>query len=426
MEHVSPVHMLSLPLPLRSTPQLKSFVSLAYTRPSPDKGTSSPTTKVVHSTTSPAALDLSKRSPSTRTTAPISEAQRSNWSPNVFSSYSQANVGQQDINYSGNYSHSISESEPLDLRIRKDPKESLAPRFSAFSSQTQTRPSIPSVTDLQINECHSSTKPFLRITDILNENQHVDTLRSSPVQFISSRVTNLHSNKIPTLLCPRPVRPKTFLDMYKTFERDSISYPRVQFSNASRPNEYFRPSLVYGTSQFPTLKPEFGRCLIPTTRGPPKDRYSCKFCGKVFPRSANLTRHLRTHTGEQPYKCKYCERSFSISSNLQRHVRNIHNKEKPFRCPLCERTFSQQANLDRHIRQHESGSPDAPDSSSNPDSIDAEIDSPESPVKGSSPVGEAIVPDVDSDRGTRRSLSYEDQITSVDGMAPAKRIRLSV
>ena len=65
--------------------------------------------------------------------------------------------------------------------------------------------------------------------------------------------------------------------------------------------------------------------------GKSRDRYSCKFCGKVFPRSANLTRHLRTHTGEQPYKCKYCDRSFSISSNLQRHVRNIHNKEKPFR-----------------------------------------------------------------------------------------------
>lgn len=61
-----------------------------------------------------------------------------------------------------------------------------------------------------------------------------------------------------------------------------------------------------------------------------KERYSCKFCGKQFPRSANLTRHLRTHTGEQPYKCKYCERSFSISSNLQRHVRNIHNKVQ---CP---------------------------------------------------------------------------------------------
>jgi len=89
----------------------------------------------------------------------------------------------------------------------------------------------------------------------------------------------------------------------------------------------------------------------------PRDRYSCKFCGKVFPRSANLTRHLRTHTGEQPYKCKYCDRSFSISSNLQRHVRNIHNKEKPFRCSLCDRCFGQQTNLDRHLKKHESDGP---------------------------------------------------------------------
>ncbi|XP_037958210.1 zinc finger protein squeeze [Teleopsis dalmanni] len=84
-----------------------------------------------------------------------------------------------------------------------------------------------------------------------------------------------------------------------------------------------------------------------------KDRYTCKFCGKVFPRSANLTRHLRTHTGEQPYKCKYCERSFSISSNLQRHVRNIHNKERPFKCKICDRCFGQQTNLDRHLKKHE-------------------------------------------------------------------------
>ena len=95
--------------------------------------------------------------------------------------------------------------------------------------------------------------------------------------------------------------------------------------------------------------------MIPPTGTPTakKERYSCKFCGKVFPRSANLTRHLRTHTGEQPYKCKYCERSFSISSNLQRHVRNIHNKEKPFKCPLCDRSFGQQTNLDRHLKKHE-------------------------------------------------------------------------
>lgn len=100
-------------------------------------------------------------------------------------------------------------------------------------------------------------------------------------------------------------------------------------------------------------KPTYEVMPVQPHPGKIKDRYSCKFCGKVFPRSANLTRHLRTHTGEQPYKCRYCERSFSISSNLQRHVRNIHNKEKPFKCPLCERCFGQQTNLDRHLKKHE-------------------------------------------------------------------------
>ncbi|XP_056905963.1 histone-lysine N-methyltransferase MECOM isoform X6 [Takifugu flavidus] len=87
-----------------------------------------------------------------------------------------------------------------------------------------------------------------------------------------------------------------------------------------------------------------------------KERYACRYCGKIFPRSANLTRHLRTHTGEQPYRCKFCDRSFSISSNLQRHIRNIHNKEKPFKCHLCDRCFGQQTNLDRHLKKHENGS----------------------------------------------------------------------
>jgi uncharacterized Zn-finger protein len=105
-------------------------------------------------------------------------------------------------------------------------------------------------------------------------------------------------------------------------------FPNVA-SGAPAPNMSLHPPSA--TTPFP----HFG--IFRSHQDPPlfyanersaKERYTCKYCGKVFPRSANLTRHLRTHTGEQPYKCKFCERSFSISSNLQRHVRNIHNKER--------------------------------------------------------------------------------------------------
>ncbi|EUB64853.1 MDS1 and EVI1 complex locus protein EVI1 [Echinococcus granulosus] len=42
------------------------------------------------------------------------------------------------------------------------------------------------------------------------------------------------------------------------------------------------------------------------------ERFHCQYCGKMFPRSANLTRHIRTHTGEQPYKCAFCPRCFNM------------------------------------------------------------------------------------------------------------------
>ncbi|KAF8566028.1 hypothetical protein P879_03479, partial [Paragonimus westermani] len=137
------------------------------------------------------------------------------------------------------------------------------------------------------------------------------------------------------------------------FENSTESYPVIPYSETEnhstpKPCEQLRrrhSKCVRFSYPPTTMKPRDSSDLI-------QCRYQCPYCVKSFPRSANLNRHLRTHTGEQPYLCVFCKRGFSISSNMQRHVRNIHQRERPFLCNLCPRAFAQRTNLDRHMRYH--------------------------------------------------------------------------
>ncbi|XP_051155278.1 histone-lysine N-methyltransferase PRDM16-like isoform X2 [Leptopilina boulardi] len=252
--------------------------------------------------------------------------------------------------------------QPLDLRVqtKKRPATPL--------ETTQKRKRIPSPVPIPIEEPPPQPK---------EEEENIKVKEDPSPPRTSEQAPNP-----PHMAYPRPIHPM-FLDaMYRqssfpgfpTAPPPPTGEPRLlppfpSFGpprglpflgslmngfNAARPGSYdhllARPSLRPFDTYSDTVIPHHHHNH---THGKMKDRYSCKFCGKVFPRSANLTRHLRTHTGEQPYKCKYCERSFSISSNLQRHVRNIHDKQRPFKCPLCDRCFGQQTNLDRHLKKHE-------------------------------------------------------------------------
>ncbi|KAK9764383.1 hypothetical protein K7432_008155 [Basidiobolus ranarum] len=56
--------------------------------------------------------------------------------------------------------------------------------------------------------------------------------------------------------------------------------------------------------------------------------YNCPVCDKMFLRSDNLNRHIKTHTGEKPYRCEYpdCHKQFSRSDELKRHFK-VHNQK---------------------------------------------------------------------------------------------------
>uniref|UniRef100_A0A8C6PSI6 C2H2-type domain-containing protein n=1 Tax=Nothobranchius furzeri TaxID=105023 RepID=A0A8C6PSI6_NOTFU len=81
----------------------------------------------------------------------------------------------------------------------------------------------------------------------------------------------------------------------------------------------------------------------------------CPICSRILPCTADIAKHLRSHSEERPFICVTCEKGFKYKDTLKKH-QIIHGHEgtkKPHKvCPVCSRAFDSIKTLNRHLQCH--------------------------------------------------------------------------
>ncbi|XP_054724263.1 zinc finger protein 775-like [Uloborus diversus] len=103
--------------------------------------------------------------------------------------------------------------------------------------------------------------------------------------------------------------------------------------------------------------------------------YKCPFCNHFSHFSANIKRHILTHTQERPHVCGICKMSFNQKITLQNHHMRVHMKVlnifffpflllvvslmrrdgtsiRCYKCPFCSHMSNFSGNVKRHILTH--------------------------------------------------------------------------
>ncbi|KAE8737709.1 hypothetical protein FOCC_FOCC016824 [Frankliniella occidentalis] len=83
-----------------------------------------------------------------------------------------------------------------------------------------------------------------------------------------------------------------------------------------------------------------------------KEHVPCTVCQKEFRSGADMSRHLKTHTGEKSHQCTVCKKRFRNGSALKAHLINQHTDSGPYECSLCHKFFLFPSYLISHLAQH--------------------------------------------------------------------------
>lgn len=56
--------------------------------------------------------------------------------------------------------------------------------------------------------------------------------------------------------------------------------------------------------------------------------FKCEYCDRKYAYKGDLTKHLRTHLGDNIYKCAVCDEGFQWKKDLNRHSNEHYKQER--------------------------------------------------------------------------------------------------
>ncbi|XP_043278589.1 zinc finger protein 652-like isoform X2 [Venturia canescens] len=83
--------------------------------------------------------------------------------------------------------------------------------------------------------------------------------------------------------------------------------------------------------------------------------FPCDLCPKRYTDQNTLARHRKTHIGDRPFGCLECGKSFPTSTALRRHLTQHNPQSRPLPCIYCGRRFLEKSALTKHEQSHLAG-----------------------------------------------------------------------